>query len=305
MASEFGLFEQLLAFKWRDVEIPVTKMTMTIAHDLVEHKYWGVDGSDIEAVGLAPTRFTATIPLTNAIYPGKNERWKAAELYPDGLRKLVTAFAKKADGTLQHPEFGDVICKAERLTIDWDAMRRGGCDCEASWIETGIEQVTTFAPSPVQQIFLAGLNLDASSADIKKLAPDFPQYKTTFADLARSLQAIGDQVTLLSYRGAGQINSVLYRVNAMQASLSKAKSALTWPLIENCERVRAATFDLKDKILAGSGNISFFITKSQVTIAGLAITTGNKVSDLITLNPSLMSKPTIAKDVRVRYYQAA
>lgn len=45
------VLSQLFAFKWRDVEVPITKMRLSIAHDLVEHKYWGVDGARIEDTG--------------------------------------------------------------------------------------------------------------------------------------------------------------------------------------------------------------------------------------------------------------
>ena len=46
-------FEQLLPFKWRDVELPVTHVKLSLAHDLVEHKYWGVDSGRVEATGVA------------------------------------------------------------------------------------------------------------------------------------------------------------------------------------------------------------------------------------------------------------
>jgi prophage DNA circulation protein len=125
-------FDQLLAAAWNSIEFPVTKMRMSIAHDLVEHKYYGVDGARVESVGLAPRRFSFSAPLFNGISPGKAEKWAA--LYPNQLRILLVDFQKKTKGLLQHPEFGIIVCKAERFDMDWDAARRGGVDAALSFV---------------------------------------------------------------------------------------------------------------------------------------------------------------------------
>ncbi len=297
------LFEQLLAFKWRDVEFPVTKMRVSLAHDLIEHKYWGVDGAHVEATGLAPLRFSATIPFTNGIVPGKNERW--GPLYPETMRALLAAFADKTTGFLQHPELGSIPCKAERIEFDWSGEHRGGCDCEVSWVET-LEDVSAnfFAPSPVQDITLAALDLDASDADIRKLAPTLPKYETSFADLARSLQSIGDTFTLLANTTAGKINSIIYRVEQVEDSVDRAKSALTWQAKKNIEKVKERAHDLQANILKKEERfIKLYNVPGDTTIAGLlAQLPDSTISDIVRLNPALMHNAIVSKGTVVRYY---
>lgn len=294
------LFEQLLSFKWRDVEIPVSDMRMEIAHDLVEHRYWGVDGADVEATGLAPIRFSAKSPLINKISPGKSESWGA--LYPAKLRELLVAFQQKADGVLQHPEFGDVNCKAERLTIQWDGNRRGGADADLSWIASGIDRVTDFAPSPVQEIAFAAQNLDAMAGDIRALAPEFPKYQSTFADLARALQGIGDQVQLLSYRGAGQIDAIVYRASNLADSLRKTRNVLTWPAVRESARINAAAFELRENLRKLSRTVKVYRVAQESTLSAIAIATGSRIGDLVSLNPALMTSPVVPAGASVRYY---
>lgn len=298
------LFEQLLPFKWRDVELPITKMRVSLAHDLVEHKYWRVDGARVEATGLAPLRFSASIPFINGIVPGKGEGWKS--LYPTQLRAFLAAFAKRETGVLQHPEFGEIACKAERLDIDWSGDRRGGCEVEASWVETQeVEGLFLIKKDPIAELGVYAQDLDASTADLRKLAPTLPEYETTFADFARGLAAIFDQVGLLSYRGAGQISAFIYRVDAFQDSVNRARSALTWPATQAIERIKAAAFGLRENLLAVGRDIVFYTVPGDTTLAGIAaVLSDTSLVDLVKLNPALMASPLVRRGTVVRYYSS-
>lgn len=300
------LFEQLLAFKWREVEFPVTKMKVSLAHDLVEHKYWGRDGARVEMVGLAPIRFSATIPMINGIVPGKNERWIV--LYPVTMRKLLAAFADKTEGFLQHPELGLVRVKPERIEFDWSGDKRGGCECEVSWVETLPEDGSqdVFEPSPVQDIGLGSQDLDASENDLRLLIPTFPKFNASWTDLARSIQSIGDTVTLLSNTTAGKINSIVYRVEQVEDSIDRAKSALTWQTTNTLERIKAAAHDLQSKLLREESKIvALFEVKNDTTVAGICAQLPDaKLGDLVRLNPSLMRNAIVPRGRVIRYYRA-
>ncbi len=303
------LFEQLLAAKWRDVEFPVTRMRMALAHDLVEHKYWGVDGARVEATGMAPIRFNFSAPLTNGIVPGKAERWSV--LYPNQFRALIAAFQQKSVGVLQHPEFGEIACKAERLDIDWDAGKRGGVDAELSFVETKLPGDANFLefPSPVQDIELAALNLDASEtkADLKKLLAakgiKLPEFREDLSDLARKIQAVVDTPSLLQNRIAGRINSIVYRANAIADAASRARDAATWPVAKDAERVNGAAHNMRDTLLALDRAIGFFRVPADTTLAGVARQIeGSSIDDLVKLNPGLLARPVIVQGTSVRHY---
>ncbi len=162
------LFEQLLPCAWRDVQFPVTQIEVTLAHDLVEHKYWGVDGAKVEDTGLAPMRFSVSIPFINGIVPGKGEKWGA--LYPIVMRAFFKAFADKTTGFFQHPEFGQIPCKPEHMKLTLSGDHRGGMTCEASFVETLPEGVDAnlLDDTRAENIELAATDLDASDADLHR-----------------------------------------------------------------------------------------------------------------------------------------
>jgi len=312
----YDLFEQLLPAKWRDVEFPVSRHRMSIAHDLVEHKYWGVDGARVESTGLAPMRFTFTAPLLNTISPGRNERWAA--LYPNQMRALIAAFQKKDVGPLQTLEFGEVLCKAERMDIDWDAARRAGVDVELSFVETSVADDNSFLTSktPIEGVSIGAIELDSATvkADLKKLLEDaglgLPPYllddSISLGELMNKVKAVTDYPTLLSYRTAGQINALNYHVDRIQQSAYTSKNAVAWPIIATAERIKAASHLLEEKILSKSQSVAFFTVPHDTTLAGVVRQIPEaKVGDLIKLNPGLMRNPEIPRGTSVRYYRAA
>ena len=303
------LFEQFLPAKWRDVEFPVTKMRMSLAHDLVEHKTWGKDGARVEATGRAPYRFSFSAPLTNGIVPGKGERWSI--LYPNQFRSLFSAFQKKETGVLQHPEFGEIACKAERLEIDWEAGKRGGVDAELSFVETILANdadITEF-PSPVQEIELAALNLDSSDVkiDLKKLLAAkgiiLPEFKNDCMDLVRKIQTVVDTPTLLANRIGGRIDSIVYRFNKIAEAAERSRDAYTWPIAEDNEKVKSAANELREDMLKADRPVAFYRVPSETTIAGVAMQIqGATVGDIMRLNPKLMASPVVPGGTRVRHY---
>lgn len=299
-------YENLLPFKWREDGYPCSRIRLSLAHDLVEHKYWAVDGGRVEDTGIAPMRISAEIPLGNNVFPAKSETWRAGKLFPKALRKFVLDFARRENGLLQHPEFGPIVCKAERLEFEMSADRRDGPVVQASWVETLDDTlITGFAERTTVNIETEAANLDSIKADIKKLVPQMPEYEEDFEDFARSIQAIGDQVTLLSERTAGKIDAIVYRVDQVQASIERAKNALTWPATQSIERIKAATHNLRQTLLeAGGRDLQIYTVEAETTLAGVqaALPASTKLAELIKLNPILVAEPVIPIGTRVRHY---
>jgi hypothetical protein len=300
-----GEFAQLLPFSWRGLELPVTNVTMSLAHDLVEHKYWGVDGGRIEATGLAPLRISATIPISNHIFPGHKETWKAGDLYPTALRRFITQFSKRETGLLQHPEFGTIACKPERMDFALTGEKQGATEIRASWVETLDDDVALMGAdnaSPVQDMQGAADDLSADGADLRSKAPTLPKFTEDLASLARKLSAIGDSLTVLAYRSAGAINNVLYQANRIQRSLERAKDATVWPGLQNVNRVKSAANDLRKKLLTPNG-VGFYTVPQDTTLAGMmpALPKGTTMGEVVKLNPNLMKSPVVPHGSTVRY----
>lgn len=296
-------FDKLLPFMWRGKHYPLTRIHVSLAHDLVEHKFWGVDGARIEDTGLGPVRIEASIPIANTIYPAASEKWTAGTLYPDALRAFVLDFGKRLAGPLQHPEFGEFAVKPERLDFELTGDKRGSTEIRASWLEAlpNSGDTSSLFPSPKDQLQAAASDLEAQRTALLALAPQLPTFQDDLDSLGRRIAAISDSVFVLSYRTAGIINRVLYQANRLEASLLRAKSALTHPAITNCRIIQAAAYELRTKLLSPAG-IGLYNVPSQTTLPMLtSVIADAKIADLVKLNPNLMRSPVIPKGTKVRY----
>ncbi len=301
------LYERLLPAAFNDVHFPVTRMRMRIAHELVRHGYWGVDGARVEATGMAPMEFNFSVPWVNGIVPGKNEKWVAGRLYPGAMRSFLVMFARKKTGILQHPEFGKISVKAHTCDIDWTGERRGGPEAELTFVETLVDGDGAFLEraSPIGDLIVAAEDLDASERDLRALVPTLPKYKGTFADLARAVTGVVDQVGLLQQRTAGQVDTLAYRVNSMQDSLERSGLAKTHSATKNIEIIKSSTHDLRKKLLAVGRDVILYSVPYDTTIAGLTCSLEDtSLADVIKLNPALMSSPVVPKGALIRYYRA-
>lgn len=304
------IFDRLLSAQWREVEFPVTRMRFSIAHDLVEHKSWGVDGARVEDTALAPLRFTFSIPLINGLTPGQAERWN--NLYPTQMRKLANAFSQRDNGILQHPEFGNVLCKADKFDMDWDAGRRGGVDAEISFVETNVGGLEKFRASPVTGANLAAGTLDSATvkADVSKIfaakgleAPSSLTDPFSFTEAMDRIKAISDYPSLVDRKLSGKIDAIVYHAKKLGRSVDGARSPTTWPVRQAVEQMQASAFKMKEKVLAAHKNIGRFVAPDDTTLAGIARQIpGARVGDLITLNPDLIVSPEIPKGTVIRYY---
>lgn len=298
-----GEFQQLLPFKWRDQHLPLTKIQVSLAHDLVEHKYWGVDGARVEATGVAPVRISAVIPLSNHIYPGAQEKWSAGDLYPTALRAFIISFAKRTTGLLQHPEFGQIACKPDRMEFELSGESQGATAISASWVETlDDDVVSNVVSSPVVDIEITAASLEANMASLRKLVPTLPSFDQDLGTFIRKLSAFPDAITILSYRQAGVINNILYQCGRLEAALLRAKNALTWAAIQNVQRIKSAAYTARAKFLR-PGGVGLYVVPASTTLAATvsALPAGTKFGEVIRLNPDLVRTPLVSKGTPVRY----
>jgi prophage DNA circulation protein len=309
MAFDADMFEQLLAAQWAGpgfsaIQFPVTKFKTSLAHDLVQHKYWKRNGARIEDTGVAPIRHTFSLPMLNTLARGKAEKWPDP-LYPNHWRILYQQAQRQATGVLTHPELGELPCKLETLDTEWDAQRRAGVEVEISFIETlqDFDSPNPVGLSPIQKMTNAGANLDSSYDDLGLLAPTLPVFRESFADFARKLQSIGDTQFAAAYRVKGFADGMIYRANAVIESLDRAADATTWPARDAAERIKDAGHAAqRASEIAFTRTTFFYTTLADITLAELSQTLkGAPVDEMMRLNPRIAAAPVVKKGTVVRY----
>jgi len=301
MADAFATM--LLPFLWRGKGYPVARLRFSLAHDLVEHKQPGVDGAYVEDTGIAPVRVRATIPFSNLIVKGESETWASGDLYPTAFREFIEDFRDPRAGILQHPEFGGMLCRPDDLEFELNADARSGAIIEASWVQTLDDTVETVVEPAYVNLDALAITFDLQQTDLRALVPQLPEYETTFEDLARIVQAVGDQAALTSKRAAGRIDQIAYRIDAIQRSVDGARSALTWPATQIIERLRAASESVRQRLLTENRDIVLHTTSRDLTLAGLIPELpGATLTDLMRLNRGLLRGPIVPANTVVRYY---
>lgn len=298
------VYEQLREFSWRGISFPVGVTRFDFEHDQTEHRWADRDGASIEATGRGPLVISSHVPMRNNIAPGANETW-TGPLYPVVFRSLLAALLDRTSGNLGHPELGTLTCKAKTVGCVWDPSKRDGVDLEIVWRQStdssdDLKDVIA-SPSPIAAAIQAGADLDAQVAEVPALPQPLPS-DPSFEESMRSLQAISDQALLASRQVQGVIDRVTYRVQALSDSAVALKDAKLWPVINSSERIKAALYDLQRTMLVATKTISLYETPKDMTFAQLVVATGDKVADLLALNPKLAGRPFVKARTTIRYY---
>lgn len=324
--DDIDVLSKLLQFSWKGQPLPLVAMEFELRHDLAQHKYVGRDGALVENTGRAPIQFSATIPFRLGLVQGPRDGW-THPLYPTEWRRFMESAAESTAGILVHPELGPFTCKLESAKSPFDADRRDGMDVMATWIETienGDDLTKNLAaPSPISAASTATQNLDAiqgadpsqvptiyaqnlnnlPSATVAQL-PVYPQYKTTFSDLMRSVQAVSDQATIAVSRAGSPLAQLDYRARAISDSVKRFDNSLNWQAQRNAQLLLAAVYDLKTALLVSRRRIGLYPVPAASTLAMIAQTLNAKIAEVMALNPTLVRAPIVPKDSIVRYYSS-
>jgi prophage DNA circulation protein len=311
------LFANLLALQWRGIGVPYAHTRVEFAHDLVEHRFAGLDGADVEDTGRGPLKLTVRIPFLNNIAPAPNETWSSGSLYPGVLRSFFAAMANGETGTLQHPEFGPIACKPAAFAVDWDAKTRDGVWADATFIETlddtGQLSVNITGAGLVGMATAAGVDLDALLPTIPASQfPSLPTNSPSFGDFARGLQAVADQISLFQYSAAGQLNAIVFRVQNIESAITAAVGGASgadaasavqyWPTRMAADTYVAALTAVKQNLLSSGKSIGVYVPNQDTSLPLLSQTIPAPVGDLIDLNPDLLFELVVPRSSRVRYY---
>lgn len=302
------LFEtELLECSFRGVGFPISSLRVHIKQSTVIHAKPDQDGARIESTGRDPLTFDAQIPFYNSLSKGRNETWVTP--YPDGHRLFLFLMSDRSAGALVHPSIGTIRVKPVSCETVLDAQRRDGEMVSASWIEHTDDEEKSNAvlgqASPISVATRNAIDLDTrlSTHIARKADPDAG--KIGFEEAMRRVAGVFDTASLLSKRAFGIIGRIVYRIDAIAASVVALQNPQNWELKQSLARLRSAVLDVKKSALAAQKDVRHFIVPAPTTLANLASKLRNKAGDMIALNPTLVSVPQVPARTVVRYYHSA
>jgi hypothetical protein len=295
---------QLLECQWRGISFPCTSFRVRITQSTVQHAQPDRDGARIESTGRNPLAFSASVPMFNCLSKGPNETWGTP--YPDTHRKIVAAMADRTSGTLQHPSLGLVLCKAVSCESTLEAGRRDGEMLSLEWIETRDEDDVLGnvigEDSPIGAATRNAIDLDnrISQTNFGGFDPD--GNKISFEEAMRRVAGVADTASLLSRRAFGQIDRILYRIEAIRTAVVASGDPQNWPMKESLMKLRSAIQQLKKKAAATQKDTRFYVVPAPTTAGNIAAQLNNAVGDIIRLNPFLCAAPQVDARTVIRYY---
>lgn len=295
-------FEKLPAFRWRGMDLPVTSIKFTLRHDLVEHKYPGRDGANVEPTGMAPLGISARIPFLQGIKPGKNEKW--GELYPNLFREFLRQMANREVGYLTHPELGNILCQPVSAETEWNAQAAmNGVFVEASWVENYAPTEWTEDGDSFRRVASDDSEVLATMVNSGIL----PQDLDSSFDLADPFRLVASYVntpSILAYGVVGKIGQVQYGAERVIAAATLSNNPLAAHAVNAAERLWSDAQAMKQDIARLNKTIHFYTVTSECTMGGLLPRIpGARLDDLMKLNPTLVANPFIEAGTVVRYYE--
>jgi hypothetical protein len=308
------------------IAFPLKKVSTSYEQDATDHKFYGVDGADIEPLGLGVVSFNCEIPFLNHIAPGKAELW-TQPLYPGPFRDLIAATQSKSKGFFYHPEFGPILCRPKTVNFSHDGAMRGGVIVSAVFRQTlpdsGEVELLAAGVSPITGAINAAGDLDASDDDLRGLVPELPEHERSFKDFMNDVGAFGDAIgsfgdTLTSpfKRMAAQANRAADSYKRLGKKLSgtpkrevkgdprsTSREALTANGREALRRFQVNIVDAqRAATVRNSRTIRTFIVGARpVAAATVARALNSTVADILELNPALSASPEIPGKTLVRY----
>lgn len=274
----------------------MSKWSQQEAHDSVSHRAVDRDGARIEQIGLAPRMFSLAIPLINDLRAGPSERWDARSLFPDVFDPLLEALRDKSTGVLVHPTEGELNVKVASFSYDFLPTTRNGVMLEASFTET-ITEDTIFDPSP------ASFSIAIEAVDtLVALVPDEIDFDfITFKELLGRIQAIFDSVGLIEAQIGGVVSGMIADLKALAASVSRQCNlsdatpetvSAQGVILDLIAQIRS-TCEEAARALSISKQLKTYRSPFEMTWSQLARQLDCDVSDLMDLNPSLVSGPSV------------
>jgi hypothetical protein len=314
--AQVGFFANtLLSFSWRDIGLPYTDVKVVLRQDLAIHKFSDLDGADVEPTGRGPIEITAKVPFLNHIAAAPSETWVSGDNFPSQFQKFWAAVIDRSPAYLQHPIFGPVYCVVSHAEVDLKATTRDGVYVDVTWIET-FEPSGGVSPNvqgggQLSAATQAGVDLDTLLPTLPASAfPQLPKQNFSFAQFARNLQGVANQVSLLEYQTVGKLDAVISQVQTTLAAFSglakgpfaSGQSVLQWPTRDAADRFLSSLNSIRQSLLATGQQTSIYVPKQDTSLVMCAQTIPAPIGDLMNLNPSLLSDIVVPQFTQVRYY---
>jgi prophage DNA circulation protein len=224
---------------------------------------------------------------------------KPGDWYPTKWNDFRAALEDGSAGDLDHPDLGSVRARVLTWDVALNAQNRGGVVVEVVWEETIDnldERVVFLGPDISPKALAAG-----ADSDMAKLGIAYPTGKpnTSLTDMINQIDGLAFSATLSAQ---GLINQAMGTVSGLIKTIDRLNDHTTWALHGNLVALWNALRAMAAEVVSVNRATRVIVTTAETTLDQIARDAGNTVDEIVGLNLSLVSSPSVPKGSRVTVY---
>jgi prophage DNA circulation protein len=297
----------LSPLKWRGISVYVSTIETPFHQTQVprNYPYVPVPGHDWTGFDLT---VTATIHFLNTIEP---------TLYPERWVEFRDAIFDGTSGPLEHPDLGEINACVLDGSFRISAQTTAGIIVTVTWSQTrdDVEEAVEFGTSggDTEQAEAADEALEELELEYPDGEPDTSLGETVGA-IEGAVFSYGQQIGGAINQAQGLIGKHLQAIDLMGQAWRFADPTGRDANAGNSARATAETslYNLyaslgkrADDAAKKARPVAVHLVKASTPMTGLAAALGNTLDELLGLNPSLASSPTVPATSRVIHYVKA
>jgi prophage DNA circulation protein len=294
------VFSQYPIASWtvgkKTYQFPVRKISETGGNRLVQRERPFRDGAKIDDVGSSPVCWSLEVLFQNSLNAEGGS--DAEPLYPNVLNAMIRAFATHETGDLVVPTIGKVRARAKTyrrdedneardqalVVFDFVADNEDNLDAAAFALPTVHASVVRLAEATTFSAESDG-TFDSTLADLNEFAAQLEAVATFPSD---TLQDIDSQAAIVVAATNRVLNAFTSKSNnpttKARAMLSDPDSSVTQRKLVQLQDTSARA---RSEIRKNLPPVVRTLFEMPLTIFDIAVLTGQKVEDLIAINPGL------------------
>ena len=300
---------KLAPLRWRGIALYVSEIVTDFSHSQVERPYPYVDVPGHDHTGFDGVKVTATLHFLNTIEPG---------MYPDRWLPFRDAVFDGSSGPLEHPDVGEITARVLNGSLRITAQSIAGVMCSVTWVQSRDE---------VSDVIGFGIpggeseeNAEAADEALGELTLVYPDGEpdTTLDGMVSQIESgifsLGQEINGAVNKAQGLINKHLDALDLIGQTWGPSDPAgrnrnAGNPARAVAETALLALYDNFGKRASDQQQkarpVSVFFLQAQTPLPSLASALGNTVDEILGLNPSLASSPTVSAGAKVVHYVKA
>jgi prophage DNA circulation protein len=277
--------------------VPCRSVGLDFEHSLPVRSYPYVDGDGHDNTG----RRSATMPVQLLFLNTLTLEQPGVILFPSVFNQWLERLLDGRAGNLEHPIFGNRRARVARGSVPLVSEVRDGVIVDVTFVETLDE--------PEQQVQFSGpeTSVAASALAAQEACDeydiDYPDGESDGTDLVSAVRGVIGQLDSTATQIDGTLNRVMGNVTRMLDDAEALNDHHAYAAVDNLTTLWAGLRQLKEHLpVQLQRAVGEAATDATTTLDKIARLRGNRLEDIVNLNPQLLAEPAVPKGVRYKYF---